>query len=97
MNSASENFVLNEENMVEIKSVLLRNGRTLEKMVDDYNRLLAQIRFSAVLEGKTAKNLDSLITNAKVLNNHIQSLTTRYAALCDSLVDEVDRRDRYLY
>lgn len=97
MNNASENFILNEEDMRNIKSILENNGNTLEKMVDDYYRLLTQIRYFAVLEGKTAGKLNELIKNTRILNDHIQTLSVRYGKICDSLVQEVDQRDRYLY
>lgn len=97
MQGTSENFILNEEDMAQIRQTLENNGRTLERMVDSYNLLLVRIRMSALLEGKTAEKLNDLIERAKILNSHIENLSKRYGRLCDSLVQEVDQRDRYLY
>ncbi len=97
MQNTSENFILDESDMTVVKLVIARNGRTLEKMVDEYKRILSQIRFSAILEGKVADSLNDFIAQANVLDNHIQTLSERYGKICDGLVEEVDRRDRYLY
>lgn len=69
----------------------------LQDGVDKYIKIMESIIEDAIIEGKTAKALESFVNYAKVLSGIIKPLGEECKGLCINYLSEIDEADSFLY
>jgi len=72
-------------------------AKELQEGINSYLSIMHNIRDNAIMEGDTAKALDTFIMYADKLKEIIEQSGTNAKTVCENFVDIVDKKDDKFY
>lgn len=90
-------LIIEDQNVKDIGSYMKSFSLRLESALDDYLSIMNEIASEAVNSGEISDTLEAFIQYASKLNNSIAEIGSEINTSACAFIEEVDKKDQYLY